>query len=214
MVREKTAKAGGGRRQARHAATQAAILEAARAIMRVEGAGALTLSEVARRMGMRTPSLYEYYPNKLALYDALFRLGFELFGQRVAVIRQAPTPLDAIRAGLEQMLGFAQENPDLFQLCFERPVPGFVPSAESLAVSQDILRGAVAMMEDFEAAGRWPPLLGLTPHQTFDLINALTHGLTALHQANEPHLPAGQGRFGSLIPAAVELFRAASAQPA
>ena len=32
------------------------------------------------------------------------------------------------------------------------------------------------------------------------------HGLTALHMANEPHLPLGQGRFGVLIPAAVALF--------
>jgi hypothetical protein len=35
------------------------------------------------------------------------------------------------------------------------------------------------------------------------------HGLTALHMANEPELPVGSGRFGSLIPAALALFRAA-----
>ena len=36
----------------------------------------------------------------------------------------------------------------------------------------------------------------------------MIHGLTAHHMANEPELPIGSGRFGSLISAAVELFRA------
>jgi hypothetical protein len=36
------------------------------------------------------------------------------------------------------------------------------------------------------------------------------HGLTAQHLANEPHLPVGKGRYGSLIPAAVKLFQAAA----
>lgn len=197
------------RRQAKHAATQAAILETARAIMRVEGAGALTLAEVARRMGMRTPSLYEYYPNKHALYDALFRLGFERFGQRMDATLAEAKPLAALRTSLETYLAFAQENPDLFQLCFERPVPGFVPSAESLAVSQGVLARAVERVAGFMATGQLRPLLDLTPLQMLDLTNALTHGLAALHQANEPHLPVGQGRFGGLIPAAVELFRVA-----
>jgi hypothetical protein len=37
----------------------------------------------------------------------------------------------------------------------------------------------------------------------------MMHGLTALRMANEPELPVGSGRFGSLIPAALALFRAA-----
>jgi hypothetical protein len=40
----------------------------------------------------------------------------------------------------------------------------------------------------------------------FDLSIALMHGLTALHMANEPHLPVGEGRFGSLIPDAAIMF--------
>ena len=39
--------------------------------------------------------------------------------------------------------------------------------------------------------------------------NAVTHGLTVQHMANEPHLPVGSGRYGGLIPAAVALFAAA-----
>ena len=39
------------------------------------GVGALSLSTVAREMGIRPPSLYQYFPSRLAVYDELFRRG-------------------------------------------------------------------------------------------------------------------------------------------
>ena len=38
-----------------------------------------------------------------------------------------------------------------------------------------------------------------------DLYIAFQHGLTELHLANNPELPVGQGRFGKLIPQAVQM---------
>jgi hypothetical protein len=46
----------------------------------------------------------------------------------------------------------------------------------------------------------------LPPEQLADLVIAISHGLTALHMANQPHLPLGQGRFGALIPAALSVL--------
>jgi hypothetical protein len=40
--------------------------------------------------------------------------------------------------------------------------------------------------------------------EALDLFIALQHGLTELHLANNPELPAGEGRFGKLIPLAVQ----------
>jgi hypothetical protein len=48
----------------------------------------------------------------------------------------------------------------------------------------------------------------LTSEQVINLVIAVSHGLTAMHLANEPHLPVGQGRFGSLIPAARSMLEA------
>jgi hypothetical protein len=53
----------------------------------------------------------------------------------------------------------------------------------------------------------------LAPEQVVDLVIAMMHGLTALHMANEPHLPLGQGRFGALIPAALSLLDRAWSKP-
>jgi hypothetical protein len=46
----------------------------------------------------------------------------------------------------------------------------------------------------------------LPAEQVADLVIAITHGLTALHLANQPDFPMGKGRFGALIPAALNVL--------
>jgi AcrR family transcriptional regulator len=186
----------------------AAILDAAREIMREEGAAALNLNEVARRVSLRTPSLYAYFDSKAHLYDALFLLGIKLYGDRFRKAMSEPLPLwERLRVALETYMTFAQECPELYQLVFERPVPGFTPSEESMQASLSLLAEANALVEEaFRVEGIRMPI---PFNQATDLIIALQHGLTSLHIANEPHLPAGEGRFGALIPAAVQLLQSA-----
>ena len=62
------------RRLQRHNQTIEEILDLAIEVMAEDGVAALSLAEVARRMGMRPPSLYQYFPSKLAVYDALFAM--------------------------------------------------------------------------------------------------------------------------------------------
>jgi len=172
------------------------ILATARAIMREEGVAALSMQELARRLGMRAPSLYNYFPSKMAIYDALFQLGFTRFGEHMAqAVAVATTWQEELRSTFTAYMSFALQNPELYQLCFERPVPGFVPSAASLELSFGQLRAGYARV------GRWAGHMhsGLPPEQTTDLAIAMMHGLTALHLSNEPHLPVGAGRFGALI---------------
>ena len=194
------------RRQQTRQATIVAILDAARAQMRADGAAALNLNELARQIGMRPPSLYEYFPGgKYAIYDALFRLGYEQCSRLIEPLAAIEDPWQLLQAIAEGYFTFATTNPELYQLCFERPVPGFVPSDESLAVSFGMLNQVRAHMERVLS-----PLVnttGLTLEQYFTLSIALMHGITASHLANEPQLPLGQGRFGSLVPFAATMLR-------
>jgi AcrR family transcriptional regulator len=195
------------RRQRNREEVRAAILDAARAVMREQGVAALSLREVARRVQMQAPSLYAYFPSKMALYDALFLLGVRMraaYGERADVGRAGFWELLAGR--FESYMRFAQENPDLFQLAFERPIPGFVPSAESLEEAFRAPARFEHMLADGVAAGEI--VLDMPMAQARDLMIGMIHGLTAHHMANEPDLPVGSGRFGSQIPAAVALFRA------
>ncbi len=184
-----------------------AILDAARANMREHGAAGLNLNEVAQMVGVRTSALYNYFPSKMALYDALF-----LEGTRIArTYLEPPTELpgsfiETLHVGLEAYMRFAQEQPELYQLCFERPVPGFQPSAESMEESRAGLatwdRRIARAIADGEIRA------DLSNNQARDVITAMSHGLTSQHMANEPHLPVGSGRYGGLIPVVVSVLLA------
>ncbi len=197
------------RRQRTRDAMLQAILETARAIMREQGVAALSMQELARRLEMRAPSLYNYFSGLMDIYDALFRLGFNLWDEQFRAPGRAATWQDEIRQAMEAYMRFAIQNPDLYQLCFERPVPGFVPSDESMQLSLRILQ------ESYERIARLKGQLNtdLPADKLGDLVIALMHGLTALHMSNEPQLPLGQGRFGSLIPAAMSMLEQAWSTP-
>ncbi|MAT45635.1 MAG: hypothetical protein CL609_25165 [Anaerolineaceae bacterium] len=191
------------RRQRNRERTIQTILDTARDIMRENGAAALTIHELARRLEIRPPSLYNYFSSLMEIYDALFQLGFTLWDKHFEeYIQNAQTWQDEIRLAMEAYMVFAIQNPELFQLCFERPVPGFVPSEESLQISIGNLENLYARISKVQTDIQ----SDLEPKQMTDLMIAIAHGLTALHMSNEPQLPLGQGRFGSLIPAALDLL--------
>lgn len=196
------------RRERNREEMRRAILDAARAVMREQGVAALSLREVARRVKVQAPSLYAYFPSKMALYDALFAEGFRLFHTyRDSAVYRKGHVREMLHAKLEAYMRFAQEHPDLYQLCFERPVPGFEPSAASMeATLYGIARFEMELAE-LIAAGQINP--GVSARETRDLIIAMMHGLTSQHMANEPDVPVGSGRYGGLISAAVALFDAA-----
>ncbi len=200
------------RRQRNHAEMIANILQAAREVMREQGVADLNLQLIARKLGMRAASLYNYFPSKAAIYDALFVLGMRQFREQVEVQYTAHGPTwDGLQVFMECYLRFALENPDLYQLMFERPVPGFTPSEEGLAESQKLLTVANQISAQLIEVGTLRP--PVSAEVMTNLIIALMHGLTAQHLANEPDLLLGSGRFGSLIPTVMALLQSAWAEP-
>jgi AcrR family transcriptional regulator len=196
------------RRRRNREQVTAGILDAARAVMRERGVADLSLREVARRVSMQAPSLYEYFPSKAALYDALFLAGFRLFRARhERDVFPVVTFWDFLRASFEAYFGFAREHPDLFQLLFEHPVPGFAPSAASMAEGIPLLERFTQRIAEAIAAGEIAP--GVSASQARDLAIAMMHGITAQHLANDQDAPPGGGRYGDLIGPAVAMFRAA-----
>jgi hypothetical protein len=77
-------------------------------------------------------------------------------------------------------------------LLFERPIPGFSPSQDSLAVG---LAGLEETRRVAEAAG-------LRDQRPFDLLLAAIRGLVALQIANEP----GGDRWVRLVDEAVDIL--------
>jgi AcrR family transcriptional regulator len=190
-----------------------AILAAAREIMRRDGVAALNLNEVARLVGMQTPSLYKYFPNKFALYEALFRMALSLFRESEEQIWKTSQPIwERIEAWFETRLRLVQEHPDLYHLFLDNPVPGFLPSPESLEEVRKIRTPGVQAITEAMDAG----LIAthLTPDRVLDLMLAMRRGIIAEHLGKETHLPVGDERFRSLIPEVLALLKAAWAPQA
>ena len=124
------------RRARRRQETIDEILDIAVAIMSEEGVNGLSLSEVARRLGVQPPSIYKYFPSLMAIYDELFLRGqsahLEVMRNSMAT---ADPGLDALIAGLQASGRWLLANRAMAELLFWRPVPKFEPSPEAMAIS-------------------------------------------------------------------------------
>jgi AcrR family transcriptional regulator len=177
-------------------------------LMTEEGVGALSVSEVARRMGIRGPSLYKYFPSRFAMYDALFARGLaaEAAALRDAAERAA-AGVDQLRTCGAALVRWAVDNPALAQLLHWRPVPGFVPTPETFARSEQDTAAARTVFADAVRLGQ------LSPQADSDaamrLWTVVLSGLITQQLANEPGVPFNRGRFSRFTDAAIELFLSA-----
>src|SRR5690606_37845048 len=173
------------RRALHHEAVVEDILTIAREMMQADGVAALSFNAIARRLGMQPPSLYTYFESKDAIYDELFRRGFEEFGRRMHDRPDAAAPIvENLRSAFTAYMRFGLENRDLFELMFQRPVPGFVPSAQSMETSLTHL--ATSRTELGAALAQAGVDLRLPVEEAGDLLIAMMYGITALHLANNP----------------------------
>lgn len=135
------------RRTERHEGTKAEILDAAWEIARANGLAGLTLRDVARKVGMRPPSVYSYFASKNAIYDAMYAQGCREFLRRMSRLDVTGDPLRDLTTGARVFIEFCVEDPARYQLMFQRTVPGFEPSAESYALALQALESTrVALM--------------------------------------------------------------------
>jgi len=155
---------------------------------------ALTLRAVAAEVGMQSPSLYNHFGSKNAIYDAMFGQSWSEF---LAVMNETELTLPrAPRAALKAMAStffeFAVADLVRFQLMNQRTVPGFVPSPQAYAPAVEVLTG-------FQAA---LIRIGMTDPAGLDLCTALLGGLVDAQLANDP----GGHRWQRLLPRAMDML--------
>jgi AcrR family transcriptional regulator len=160
----------------RREAKIATIVEAAWALSNEEGVAALSLHGLARRVGMRQPSLYEYFDSKNALYDAMFADGNRQLLDRFATTTFSRDPRAALKKYLGTFLAFALEDPARCELLFQRHLPGFTPSPESYALAGQVLDLLVGLAK----------AAGVIDQGDLDCLVAITAGLLEAQLANDP----------------------------
>jgi AcrR family transcriptional regulator len=192
-------------RERRRAQTREEILDAALAVMTEQGVAALNLTEVARRVGLRQPSLYQYFDSRTAVYDALFERGMQTHHDLLAAAIDTADPgWPAARAAAGATLRLATDQPVLSQLLFTPAVPGFVPSERAYAPSlraYDLVRAALGNA----VAQRHLHPAALTDNGTA-LFIALVAGVAAQQTANDPGTRFDEGRYTALLDPALDMY--------
>jgi AcrR family transcriptional regulator len=193
------------RRAERRAQTIDEIITIAVDVMREAGVAGLSLSEVARRLGIRPPSLYKYFPSRLALYDRLFQDGYTTYlAEFRAGAATAEPGLPALAAALEAGGRWALANQTITQLLFWRPVPGFSPSPEAYAPALEMVEDVRRMLGDAVAAGRLGP--AAAGDEGVTLAGIIATGVMSQQLANGPDEPYDEGRYTRLAPQSLEMF--------
>ncbi len=135
-------------KQARSRATIAAILQAAAHILGERGWEGLTTNTVAEAAGVSIGSLYQYFPHKLALVEAVRRRHFDevIAVLRAAADEQLPRPR-RVEALVDGMIGVHSRYPAAHRVLLEE-----APRAKEAGALHD--RFAVMLHRRYEAIVR------------------------------------------------------------
>ncbi len=195
------------RRARRRQETITEILDLAEQVMTEEGVHGLTLSEVARRLGVQPPSLYKYFASISAVYDALFERGMVATVETMRSAATGASPgLPALAAALEANGQYLLDHPALAQLMYWRPIPTFDASDAAMAASHEMVDMQRAMLRSAVESGQ----LGAAADSDDALyvVASLICGVTTMAMANEPSTPWGKDRFTPLFPHLLALLPA------
>ena len=160
----------------RREAKVASIVESAWTLAREHGIAGVSLHALAREVGMRQPSLYEYFDSKHALYDAMFADGNQQLLARVDQLSYPCDPRAALKKYLGAFVAFGLEDPARYALLFQRHVPGFVPSPDSYAVAEQVLERGIKLANE----------AGITEQSDIDCLVAMVAGLMEAQLSNDP----------------------------
>jgi AcrR family transcriptional regulator len=195
-----------GKVEVRRARVVDAIVAAATDVMAEGGAASLSLGEVARRMGMRTPSLYGYFGSRAELCDEIFRRGWLDYGRMTAAIEVTPdTDLaETIRLGLYEAVTWANEHRAAAELMFWRPIPRWQPSADAFAAAVEVVGSTARLVRDAQAAGL--VRADADVDEMTEVLGVLFAGVISQQLSNEPGVDAESGRISRYAAAVAGMF--------
>ena len=147
------------RRERQRLSTLQEIVEAANEQLRVVGPQGLTLSAVARELGMTAPALYRYVDGVEGLITLLIADGYESLAEQLEAARDAhpaDDPGGRFMRVAEAGRVWARNDPARWGLLFGSPLPGY--AAPTDGPTTDLARRAAGVfwqvIADAEASGQ------------------------------------------------------------
>jgi AcrR family transcriptional regulator len=196
------------RRQRRRQESIEEILDVALELMAEHGVAGLSLGEVARRLGIRPPSLYGYFASKHALYDAVFARGAQDILDTATVASADLFDEESLDAVLLRMgtvmVRWAISHPVYTQLMFWRPVPGFEPTSEAYQPAVALIDLSRGIFADLQSRGWLRD--DITAEEILRDWTILTAGIVSQQLSNAPQEDFESGRFTTALPTVVAMF--------
>jgi AcrR family transcriptional regulator len=178
------------------------VLDAASRLLEAEGPDALTMRRIAAAAGCSTSVLYTMFGGKSGVAEGLWREGFERLRQALEQA-EGDDPLARLAAMGRAYRTNALANRAYYAVMFQRPIPGFQPSAEAYEESLRPLRLLVDAVADCIRAGVFRDA---DPAHVAGVLWAAAHGAVSLELAGYEGAVDAEARFQDLLAAAAAWF--------
>ncbi|MDP9650767.1 TetR/AcrR family transcriptional regulator [Paraburkholderia caledonica] len=188
-------------RQARSRATVDVIVTAVAHVLDARGWSGFTTNEVARVAGVSIGSVYQYFPNKLALVDAIRRQHFD---DVLAVLQRArerhTSPERFIECLVNDLIAVHRDYPSLHRMLLDLPNPGGAKDADE-AFQQEYLHRYALIVAAYRGRrpggkGDWTAAQVLSSAVEGVIHNAARRGLLAHSQLRRELIRMVHGYLG------------------
>lgn len=206
-----------------HGDLRRALLDGALLLVEEQGVEALSLRELARRLGVSHAAPGHHFPDRLALLVAMAAEGFERLAADMEAAGAGQPPGGARLAAVgEAYVQFALDHPAHLQVMFGAEVGGMRIRPPELRVPSE--RARAVLDGTVEALAGIPPRVPGAPRDPFVEVHtfaawSLLHGAARLWidgplRASMERRGAGRARFEELARAAIEIGTEAVARSA
>jgi AcrR family transcriptional regulator len=156
---------------------EAAVLEAAQAILLAEGPDSLSVRHLATTAGVAPMSVYNHFGSKNGVVEALFVAGFARLESALRSVGEIADPTEALLEAGRRYRRLALEQPATYEVMFGHAVPGYSPGDAAVAVSVAAFGNLVSAVERAMAAGVLAPL---EPGLAAQMIWSSIHGWVSI----------------------------------
>ena len=157
-----------------HGDVRRLVLDAAIAIIELEGAESLSMREVARRAGVSHQAPYHYFGDRSGIFAAISEEGFTGLAQAFRDVHETEMP--AAKAGFIAYLNFAREHVGHFRVMFRNDICGVATHALTQTAADSAFEELRLMVSRITG-------LEIDPNKAFTfaaMLWSLSHGLATL----------------------------------
>ncbi len=164
------------------------ILDAARALFLEEGFHKTSMRSIADRIEYSPGILYHYFKDKNEIFHALHIEGFAELGRRMQVLSAVSNPIERLKAMGRIYIGYAIENPDMYDLMFIMQAPlDALPDKSNWDEGENVFNGLRLTISACMKAGHFKD------HELESLsfmVWSVVHGMVSLNIRQRCHVLA------------------------